>query len=347
MLPDNFKISKMRVIKYGLFLFGVLLAWTEVHAQQSIQMTQYIFNSVSVNPAYVGYKEDWFVQTGLRSQWTGWEGAPKTGTLSIDGVLDQESKRHGVGLTLTGDKLGAQSATAIYANYALRLQLDDDDTQRLSLGIAGGVTQYSLDGNKLNPNDIDDGFIPKGKISDWAPDIRLGVYYYNPRWYAGISVQDLFHGTSSGSDFRFTQNTTKVLYRSISAYLIAGALFEVAEGVHLRPSVLMKEDFKGPTSLDVNAMFIFMDKFWVGAGYRTRAKLFNRDYSEQSSGKLSAMNAITGIVQLYATERFRIGYSYDIMLNKMSGLQNGSHEITLGLTFNRSKAGRYLSPRFF
>jgi len=61
----------MRVIKYGLFLFGVLLAWTKVHAQQSIQMTQYIFNSVSVNPAYVGYKEDWFVQTGLRSQWTG------------------------------------------------------------------------------------------------------------------------------------------------------------------------------------------------------------------------------------------------------------------------------------
>ncbi|MGJ1387417.1 PorP/SprF family type IX secretion system membrane protein [Sphingobacterium spiritivorum] len=337
----------MKYRKYILLTLTGLLGFCKSYAQQSIQFTQYIFNSMSVNPAYAGYKEEWFAQVGLRSQWTGWEGAPKTGTVSIDGILDNQTKRHGVGLNLTADELGAQAATAIYGNYSFRLQLDDEDTQRLSLGIAGGVTQYSLDGNKLDPNDYNDQIIPRGKISDWVPDIRLGVYYTNPRWYAGVSIQDLFNGTNSGSDYRFNQNTSENLYRTVSMYVISGMLFELSQGVHLRPSLLLKEDFKGPTSLDINTMLIFNSKFWIGAGYRTRAKLFNRTYQDHTVDKLSAMNAITGIAQFYVTERLRIGYSYDAMINRMSGLQNGSHEITLGLTFGSRGANQYLSPRFF
>ncbi|MGJ1434265.1 PorP/SprF family type IX secretion system membrane protein [Sphingobacterium spiritivorum] len=337
----------MKYGKYAVIIVAGLLGLTKVSAQQSIQFTQYMFNSMSVNPAYAGYKEEWFAQVGLRSQWTGWSGAPKTGTVSIDGVLDPYSKRHGVGFNVTADKLGAQAATSAYANYAFRLQLDDEDTQRLSLGVAGGVTQYSLDGNKLDANDPNDPIIPDGKISDWVPDIRLGVYYYNPKWYAGLSVQDLFNGTNSGTDYRFNQNTSESLYRTISGYFIAGALLELSRGVHLRPSILLKEDFKGPTSLDVNAMFVFNGKFWIGAGYRTRARLFNRQYQDRSVDKLSSMNAITGIAQFYATDRLRIGYSYDAMINKLSGVQNGSHEITLGITFGRRGATQYLNPRFF
>lgn len=330
----------------SLLILTMLMGSLSGKAQQSIQFTQYIFNSISVNPAYTGYKEEWFAQMGLRSQWTGWEGAPQSGSISIDGVLDPVNKRHGVGLQVAMDKLGAQDATSIYANYALRLQLDNDDTQRLALGVAVGVTQYGLDGNKLQELDPGDVVIPAGKITNWAPDIRLGVYYYNPKWYAGLSVQDLFSGADSNDEFRFNENALESLYRNVNAYFIAGALFELEEGLHLRPSLLVKDDFKGPTALDINAMFIFNDKFWVGGGYRTRARLFNRDYFDSSPAKLSSVNAITGIVQFYATERFRIGYSYDVMLNRMRGLQSGTHEITLGLTFGQSFR-QLLSPRYF
>lgn len=315
-------------------------------AQQNIQFTQYIFNSLSVNPAYAGYKEEWFAQMGLRSQWSGWTGAPKTGTVSLDGVLDPEHRRHGVGLQITGDQLGAQGATSIYANYALRLQLDRADEHRLSLGVAGGVTQYSLDGNKLEYVDGGDGVLPPGKISTWRPDIRLGVYYNNTRWYAGVAVQDLFAGTNSDSDFQFNQNSLESLYRRPHGYLIAGALFELDPGLLLRPSVLIKEDFKGPTSLDVNAMFIFNDKFWIGGGYRTRARIFDREYSDVSVNKLSSTNALSGIAQFYVSPKLRIGYSYDHMLNRMSGLQNGTHEVTLGVTFGQLRR-QILSPRYF
>src|SRR5690606_7157223 len=154
-------------LKYTLNILAITLLGLKGYGQQNIQFTQYIFNSMSVNPAYAGYKEEWFGQLGLRSQWTGWTGAPQTGSVSIDGVLDEVNRRHGVGMQITGDRLGAQSALSAYANYALRLQLDHYDEHRLSLGVAGGVTQYGLDGNKLEYNDQGDGKIPKGMINTW------------------------------------------------------------------------------------------------------------------------------------------------------------------------------------
>lgn len=326
----------------GFFVLGILHAF----GQQNIQFTQYIFNSLSINPAYAGYKEEWFGQLGLRSQWTGLEGAPKTGSLSVDGVLDDVSARHGVGLHLSMDALGAQSATAIYGNYALRLPLNHLGDHRLSLGIAGGVTQYGLNGRKLEYHDAQDSKIPEGMISTWKPDIRLGVYYSNPRWYLGVSAHDLFAGADSGEDFVLNQNALESLYRNVHGYLIGGAVFKLERGLLLRPSVLIKDDFRGPTSLDINTMFIFNERFWIGGGYRTRSRIFKRDYADYSAAKLSSLNSFSGVMQFYVTPKLRVGYSYDYMLNSLSGVEQGTHEITLGVTFNRTDK-QVLSPRYF
>jgi len=314
--------------------------------QQNIQFTQYIFNSMSVNPAYTGYKEEWFGQLGLRSQWVGIEGAPETGTVSIDGVTEPYAKRHGVGLQVTADRLGPQSATSVYANYAFRLRLNDEDTQRLSFGVGAGVTQYSLDGTRLNPNDQVDGVIPPGRISNFIPDVRFGVYYYNPYWYAGVSVMDLLSGDQSNNVFRWDNTTTDNIRRRRHMYFIGGALVNFHSGVKLRPSVLVKEDFRGPTSVDVNALFIFGDRFWIGGGWRTGVTVFKRDYARFTGDKLSSLNSVSAIAQLYVTPKFRVGYSYDYILSRLGSVQNGSHEVTLGITFGRHR-DRLVSPRYF
>lgn len=319
---------------------------TFVQAQQNIQFTQYIFNSMSVNPAYTGYKEEWFGQLGLRSQWVGLDGAPQTGLLSIDGVVDPVNKRHGLGLQITADELGPQSATSAYANYAFRLRLNEEDTQRLSFGVGAGVTQYSLDGALLDPVDGGDQVIPAGKISNWVPDVRFGVYYYNPKWYAGVSVMDLLSGDQSNNIFRWDNTTTDNIRRRRHMYFIGGALFNLSRGLDLRPSLLVKEDFRGPTSLDVNAMFIFGQRLWLGAGWRTGVTVFKREYSRISGNSLSNRNAFSAITQIYLTNTLRIGYSYDYIVSQLSSVQNGSHEVTLGITFGR-RANRLLSPRFF
>ena len=115
-----------------------------VNAQQNIQFTQYMFNTLSVNPAYAGYKEDWFAQTALRNQWVGIKGAPQTAQFSVDGILDPYTKRLGIGVQVTADKLAAQTASSGYVNLAYRLRLDEDDTKRLSFGMVSVCRSTAL-----------------------------------------------------------------------------------------------------------------------------------------------------------------------------------------------------------
>jgi len=320
-------------------ILALLLCWNAmlpVQGQQNIQFTQYVFNSMSVNPAYAGYKEELFAQLGLRSQWVDLEGAPQTGLLSLDGLLDlYGARRHGGGIQLMADQLGPQTATSAYLNYAYRLRLDREDTQRLSFGVGAGVTQYSLDGTKIIVLDDGDQALPTGKISNFVPDLRFGIYYHNARWYAGISLMDLLSGNSSDNLFRWDQTTTDHIRRRRHLYIIGGMLVDLNESVKLRPSLLYKDDFMGPPSLDISAMAIFGDRLWLGGGIRTGVSAFRRDYQRFTGNRLSGMNSTSFLMQIFVTERLRIGYSYDYMLSRLNGLQNGSHEVTLGVTLGR------------
>ncbi|WP_036603101.1 PorP/SprF family type IX secretion system membrane protein [Olivibacter sitiensis] len=330
----------MRAVAIAAMLW---LAIGKAGAQQNIQFTQYIFNSLSVNPGYAGYKEEWFAQMAFRDQWSGIDGAPRTGQFSVDGVLGA-GKNTGVGLQVTSDRLGAQSATSAYANYAYRLRLDAYDTKRLSFGIGAGVTQYGLDGEKLLGVNPVDPTVPVGKISNLIPDIRVGVYYYAPKWYLGASVMDLLSGDGSNNIFRWDANSITNLMRKRHMYLIGGALVDFEGGLKLRPSVMVMEDFRGPTNIDLNAMFIFAGKLWLGGGYRMSLNVWDRAYA--AGQDLQRSNSFSGIAQVYVTDRLRVGYSYDHILSKLSSVQNGTHEITLGLTFPR-RGERLISPRFF
>lgn len=332
-------------IKGIILILGCMLVYLKPsQAQQNIQFTQYIFNSLSVNPAYAGYKEEWFGQMALRSQWTGLKGAPNTGQFSIDGIVDPLNKRMGLGLQVSADKLGPQSANSVYANYAYRLRLNADDTERLSFGLGLGVTSYGLDGTVLSPVDPDDQNLPVGQVNRFIPDARFGAYYYNAKFYVGASVMDLFSGSGNLDIFKWGDGSAGNIRRQRHFYLIAGMLNQINDEIKFRPSILLKEDFKGPSSIDLSGMIILHDKLWLGASYRTGVKLWDKKYAVGQD--LSMLNSVSGVAQLYISSILRVGYSYDYMINSLSSAQSGTHEITLGITFPRG-ANRLLSPRFF
>lgn len=336
----------MKKLIQGIIIVGAILTSGRAFAQQNIQFTQYIFNSMSVNPGYAGYKEEWYAQLAARSQWVGLDGAPKTYAISIDGITNPINKKHGVGLQLTSDKLGPQSANSIYANYAFRMRLNDEDTKRLSIGMAAGVTEYGLDGALLDPLNAGDPTVPTGKISNFIPDLRFGIYYSSPSWYLGMSVMDLLSNDQSNNIFRWDNTIIDHIRRKPHAYIIAGALFDLKEGIKMRPSVLWKEDFRGPSSLDINAMLILGDRFWIGAGWRTGVTVFQKNYQAYTGNSLSNRNSFSGILQVYANDKIRVGYSYDYIVSKLSSVQNGTHELTLGVTFGH-QARRVANPRYF
>lgn len=330
-------------LKILLFICFIGLCTDRADAQQNIQFSQYIFNTLSVNPAYAGYKEEWFVQSALRNQWVGLDGAPKTAQLSIDGILDPQTTKHGVGAQITSDKLGPQSSTSFTLNYAFRLQLDGADTRRLSFGLGAGAAQYSLNGNKLTTVDGDDQAVPVGNSSKISPDFRVGIYYTTPYWYIGLSALDLLNNTKSVDDYRRSADFSDNIIRTRHLYFVAGSLVNVAPDLRIRPSMMIREDFKGPTNADFNVMTIFADRIWLGAGYRTSLKLFKKEYQNTD---VSSQAAIIAVAQFYVNERFRIGYSYDYAASKLSGYQSGTHELTVGISFGKAPKAS-ICPRVF
>jgi type IX secretion system PorP/SprF family membrane protein len=315
------------------------------HAQQSVQFSQYIFNGLTVNPAYAGYKDVLNLNADYRQQWSGIQGAPTTGTVSLDGPLKRANGNTNVGLGIQAqmDNLGPQKGISIYGSYAYRIRLDEDDTRRLSIGLGIGVTQYSLDGNTLEYLDTGDRTIPDNGAKETSPDARVGVYYYTPSFYAGLSVMDLFSQyTSSG--YKWRGYTYQSIRRKQSLYLTAGYMIPVNEEISVKPSIMMINDFNGPSSVDASAMVYIQNLLWVGGSYRLNVPIF---YKQATTAiPVDKSNSASAIIEYYVMKKYRIGYSYDIALNKLAGMQGGTHEISIGILFN-SKQYTTSNPRYF
>jgi type IX secretion system PorP/SprF family membrane protein len=306
-------------------------------AQQTIQFSQYMFNGLALNPAYAGYKEDLTLNLTDRIQWVGINDAPQTSSVSVDGLVNQDKKNVGLGLIATLDQLGPESSVSAYANYAYRLRLDELDTKRLCFGIGVGVLQYSLDGSKFNPIDEGDGSVPAGSVSKITPDFRFGMYYSSPSVYFGASVFNLLSGA-----FNNIVDDPEIIKPVRTVYLTGGAMIPLTDGIDLKPSFMVKEDFKGPTNIDLTGYLAFNHILWIGATYRMGISAWDSNLQ----GNLQGQDAMAAMLQYYVSDRFRIGYAYDFTVSKLAGYQNGTHEISLSISFPNRKQ-RIISPRYF
>ncbi|WP_242922188.1 PorP/SprF family type IX secretion system membrane protein [Pontibacter liquoris] len=306
-------------------LLALLLAFT-ASAQQNPQYSQYIFNSMNLNPAYTGSKNMLNLNLFHRSQWTGLDGAPSTQAASLDGLAAGD--RLGLGLGLTRDEIGPQSTLSAYANVAVKLQVSAAGV--LSLGVAPGLVQTTFDGTELGISD--DPAIPSGKDTNIKPEIKIGAYYHTDRFYAGLSASDLLQ-------FKETQYMEPERHY----YFTSGYVFDLGTFVKFKPSVLVKETFSSPTNIDVNAFVLLGDRLWLGSSYRTSARVFK--YDPESAEAMTKRTAVALIAELQLTKSLRLGYSYDKMLNDLGGFN--THEISVGYYFFKKKETKMLTPQYF
>ena len=318
-----------------ILLFVLLVTCVKVViAQQDAQFSQYMFNGIYINPAYAGYKEQLNVHAFYRTQWTGIQGAPKTMSIAIDAIANDGNV--GLALQVSSDRLGAQRNESVYANYAYRIPMNADGSSRLAFGLGAGAVQLGIDGAMLNPNNPEI-YQPAGVQSTIVPDARVGAYFSNDRFYAGISADNLVSQYIDIDRYAFIAQP-KPHY-----YLTAGTLIPLSVDILLKPSFLLKDDRGGPTSLDLNAFVIMASKFWIGGSYRTGIKLYSKDYLQKD---LSKLNSAVAAVQFMPTENLRIGYAYDFSIGALQSYSGGTHEISIGYFFNKKNV-RMLTPRFF
>ena len=312
----------------------ILLLFVAVNcaAQQDAQYSQYIFNGIYINPAYAGYRERININASYRNQWTGIEDAPRSFSLAADALLPNE--RVGLSLILNAEQLGAQKNMAAFANYAYRLPLNEEGTTKLALGIGVGVRQSSLNGDMLKPKDVGDNFIPSGTVKQILPDMNAGIFFSTPNMYLGASVNNLIGKyilDKRSLDFNFP--TPRPHY-----FLPGGALIPMEEFViDFKPFFLIKDDIKGPTVLDVNAFFLFKQKIWLGVGYRTGIKIYDKPALQD---ELNNNNALIGMTEIFINQRFRFGYSYDHSMSNLAGYAGSTHEISLSWNFFTQKERR-------
>jgi len=304
-------------------------------AQQDPQFSQYMFNTLIINPAYAGYREEPIVGVLSRNQWTGIEGAPKTQSLYFDTSLGQE-KNTGLGISVVKDKQGLQEQTTGYLNYAYRLKVASH--ARLALGTGLGVGQYVFNGDQAITDDPNDPNISYNIDKYIVPDLRLGLHFSTDNFYAGFSATNLLgrvidYGTAS-------QNV--VARQGRHFFLTAGTLVELSTKWKFKPSFLIKEDTKGPTNLDLNNFLLYNEKLWIGISYRTSLNLLGKGVE----GNVKAADAIVAMVEMYEDRGWRIGYAYDFTLSSFSGYSKRSNEISISKTFGRRKYS-ILTPRYF
>ncbi len=317
------KSWSMRTISICTLL--LLLCFSSM-AQQNIQFSQYIFNELTINPAYAGNKEDWYLNTTYRQQWSGIPGAPRTGGISVDGLFrgDDNDRRVGIGVQAMMDALGPQRAYSFYGNYAYRIPVDEEGTSRFSLGVGIGVTQYSIDGTTFEYTDDSDAAIPVAAAASIAPDARFGLYYYSSNFYMGLSVMDLLSSYTNTS-YSWKGYKFETIKKTPHIYLSGGTLFTFSDNFKLRPSLMVKSDMKGPINIDFNSFLIVADKVWVGGSYRTTSN--------------------ASIMAVFNTPKFRLGYSYDLNMSNLAGA-GPSHELSIGILFPSGRNDD-ADPRYF
>ncbi len=304
----------MRIFLTG---FAVLLCSTLVSAQQTATYSQYMFNTLAINPAYAGSHDALSVSALGRFQNVGLPGAPNTQTFSAHTPL--LNNRIGVGMLVVNDQLSVINQTGVHFSYSYRLPVNDKGAT-ISFGLQGGMSMYNAQYSRLEVyNGNDPAF--RQDIRDTRPNIGAGVYYSHPTSYVGLSMPTMVNNA-----FERGQDITTV-YQNIPIILTGGHVFTLNRILKLKPNFLFKVVDNQPVEFDINANMLFDEVLWFGLSYKS---------SKQ----------IVTLAQFKINDQLQFGYSYTVSAGPIRTAELGSHELMVNYRFWFNKKG-VVSPRYF
>lgn len=285
------------------------------YAQQDAQFTQYMYNTINVNPAYAGSRGALSVFALHRTQWVGLDGAPVTNAVSINTPINGSNL--GLGVSLINDRIGPTHENTLSVD--LSYIIPTSEKFKLSFGIKGTANLFDLNNYELDPVNIDDPSLQN--YNKFSPNIGLGVYLHSDKAYVGFSIPNFIETN------RYDDNEVAIFKEKINYYLIAGYVFDLNSEIKFKPAFITKMVEGAPLQIDTSANFLFNDKFNVGVAYRWSA-------------------AISAMVGFQVSDSFHIGYAYDNETTNLINYNSGSHEIFLSYEiFNN--VNRITTPRFF
>ena len=309
-------------MKKKIIFLVLLCSSLGAFAQQDAQFTQYMYNTININPAYAGSREAVSVFGLYRTQWIGLDGAPQTGTFSIN--MPIEGTNLGIGLGVVKDRIGPADETNVALDVSYTVKTSEN--WKLGFGVKASANLLNVDFSKLSVFTAIDPTRQINIDNKFSPNIGAGIYWYSNSSYVGLSVPNFletkhFDKSSTSSSQNF------VAKERMNFYFIAGKVFNLSDNVKFKPALLTKIVSGAPLQVDVSGNFLVNEKFVIGAAYRWSA-------------------AVSLLAGFQANKSLYIGYGYDLETTKLANYNSGSHEIFLRYELFRND-DRIISPRFF
>ncbi|MCS6823135.1 MAG: type IX secretion system membrane protein PorP/SprF [Cytophagaceae bacterium] len=272
-------------------------------AQQHALYTQYMFNSLPINPAYAGSHERPSLTLLAKKQWLNINGSPATQTFSVHSPI--RKNKMALGFTAVNDYLGVTHQTGCWGTYAYRIT---GKKYTLSLGLQAGFTNYISKFSTLSVRTPNDPAFASDDVRYFLPNFGTGAYYYSDKFYLSASVPHILDHL--GRQTNVAANA--VQYQHF--FLSSGYVFTLSESLKYKPEILVRIIKGAPLGADFNSTLIIEDVLWAGISYRTAT-------------------SVNFIVRAMLTDQFSLGYAYDTAINPLSKVTVGSHEIMLNYRF--------------
>ncbi len=287
---------------------------------QDPTFTQFYSNPVYLNPALAGASGCPRIALNYRNQWPQLSGNYITYSAAFDTYAKNVSG--GIGLIAMHDQQGQGTiqTSMIGGIYSYNLKVNRKFS--LMFGARAAYFQKFLDWDKLTFGDMIDprrgfiyqtGDVIRGNGRHGFFDASAGLVGFTKNFYFGVAGHHLNRPDESMilGDSRLPIRVTG----HMGATIKLGQRGRYSSNTMLMPNIIYQYQ-NGFQEFNIGA-YLRYESFTIGAWYR------NKDAFILSLG--------------ISTDKFRIGYSYDLTVSNLGGVSGGSHEISMGINLKCKK----------
>jgi type IX secretion system PorP/SprF family membrane protein len=312
--------------KLLLFKLAIILCMQSYIAfAQDPQLTQFYANPLYLNPALAGSRLCPRVCINYRNEWPNISGTYVTTTASFDKMV--YGLHGGLGAIATNDEAGQNTlrTTTVSGIYSYHQAI----TRTFSIAAAMEVTytQKAVDWSKLNFGDQIDpshGFIRNtSEVQELSAksniDFSAGTVCYSDHFFIGFAAhhltqpnESLYPGASSPLPIKYTGH----------------AGFNIPIGQKGNPDVIISPNIIYQKQQDFQELNL--------GAYIQKGPIIGGLWYRSSD----AFILLVGLEQGH----FKIGYSYDVTISRLTNTTAGSHEISFSVGFACKKKKPHFRP---
>ena len=304
----------MRRLIILLSVFNCFIFKSLGQSQLPPAISQYMFNPMSSNPAYAGFYDMATGSNLFRGQIGGVNDFKLfTNTLNFHSSLPID--KMGAGVNITYDQAGI--TRVVNMDFALSYKLSFGPN-KLSFGAQGTIFSGKNDFDLLQYKGGDDDqtyrdlFIPTDQSAITKPNFGLGVIYSGRKFFGGVSIPRLFSIVEENQFVLSDTNTENYNTRYQPYYTASfGKIIHLKDRFELKPSFMTKYVSQIGLLLDLNFSMLYNQTIWTGISIRNSIQNPEQD----SKRVFSAFNTLGLMAQAQVSDKLKVGFSYDILLN--------------------------------